>query len=304
MAAAVGIAEEAVLEMTAPAQEATAAELAETCTAAQGSDLSCSSSGGEFGGQSCTGADSAAAAAAAIWQARGARCSLPFSLPPCYSCHVRVTEWSWDDMPGIAASKTLVRVDCDDLEWLPPVLPDWRFYTEELICLSTSWEGAASILGVFAEICVDHVMGLADLSTALQAPSLVVPECNCVPQITPIVESLRLKECNLDRPIIMPVGSQLRTVTVTVCRVIDGEHLNHLFARLPATLRELVVVDVVDPSDYGRYDLQTQDMHVTTFSMPIADAPLPAGLRTLIIGLPEFNQPLGPLPVTRWRYWT
>eukprot|EP00611_Tribonema_gayanum_P008484 TRINITY_DN18025_c0_g1_i1.p1 TRINITY_DN18025_c0_g1~~TRINITY_DN18025_c0_g1_i1.p1 ORF type:complete len:296 (+),score=41.54 TRINITY_DN18025_c0_g1_i1:173-1060(+) len=226
-------------------------------------------------------------------------------------------------MPGIAASKTLVRVDCDDLEWLPPVLPDWRFYTEELICLSTSWEGAASILGVFAvsrrlqldaggnpaeippsfvfptgleEICVDHAMGLEDLSTALQAPSLVVPECNCVPQITPIVESLRLKECNLNRPIIMPVGLQLRTVTVTVCRVLDGRHLNHLFARLPATLRELVVVDVVDPSDYGRYDLQTQDMHVTTFSMPIADGPLPAGLRTLVIGLPEFNQPLGPLP--------
>ncbi|KAG5192458.1 hypothetical protein JKP88DRAFT_293134 [Tribonema minus] len=97
-----------------------------------------------------------------------------------------------------------------------------------------------------------------------EAPLLVIDRCDCLPDIAASVETLYVEACLIGWPIIVSEESQLLVV------IEDPEMDN--------------------PVRHGEGGI--------ALSIPLADAAalLPVGLRTLTIGLPEFDQPLGPLP--------
>eukprot|EP00611_Tribonema_gayanum_P005594 TRINITY_DN14810_c0_g1_i1.p1 TRINITY_DN14810_c0_g1~~TRINITY_DN14810_c0_g1_i1.p1 ORF type:complete len:354 (-),score=26.08 TRINITY_DN14810_c0_g1_i1:115-1056(-) len=232
-----------------------------------------------------------------------------------HRCNVVLSKASWDHFPSIASSKTMACVSLaknDDLSWLPAMLPVSKFKPR-------TWELAASLIDIFTvslrltidadcfhthipqsflfptgldELELILVGGLADLTATPQALTLVIDCCNGLPRIAPVVERLCLKACRFDQPISVPMDSQLVAVTVTSYRLWPDAHVTHLFTHLPATLRELKVVNDPDLDD----PFADEEFGLISISMPLVDALLPVGLRTLTIGLPDFNQPLGPLP--------
>ncbi|KAG5181678.1 hypothetical protein JKP88DRAFT_263502 [Tribonema minus] len=207
----------------------------------------------------------------------------------------------------------------DELSRLPAILPDSKFDTEELMICPRTWERAASVLDVFTVsrrltiggeytdtripqsfllptdlkmLLLSAVDGSEELSRTPQALSLTMHICDDLPRVAPIVETLWLELCFIARPILIPVASQLDSVTVVSCNMLIGGDVSHLFSHLPATLRELQVFN----SSYMKDHTQQFYLDRVSIIIPLVAELLPRGLRTLIIGLPEFNEPLGPLP--------